>query len=488
MFASIRTYRGFIILGFSIIGSTIISFTLKLGKNMTTKRAFILFTFFWQTLVFSLASQAQAGSETVQPINSEKKINVDQLVLPQHDGVQHLGVASCAASMCHGSAIPRSGSDVLQNEYVVWSKHDAHAQAYQTLLTPASKKIADKLGLAKAHQAKVCLDCHADNIQKTQQGEKFQLSDGVGCEACHGGGEHYISSHTNTKLARDEKILNGLLAIDRPQVRANICLSCHLGNKDKFASHDIMGAGHPRLAFELDTFGILQPLHYVVDDDYKAKKWFGNSYITWLYGQFSASRVTLNLIENKLMNKTSLFPELSLFDCHSCHHPMDNIKWNKTKGQGFKPGTVRLNDGNLKMLMAISSITPLKNKLHQDIADVSRHLNDKTLLVNSIANLRSDIEQLQHFFAQQSVQQQQVDAKKVLLEILTMGGNRAFSDYIAAEQTVMAIDLLLVTVELREHFDVEIKQLFELVNNENDYQAQVLTSKTKSMLKKLKKL
>jgi hypothetical protein len=412
----------------------------------------------------------------------------DNKALPQHDQLKHLGVASCAASMCHGSTIPRSGSDILQNEYITWSREDAHAQAYKTLLSEASKDIANKLGLENAHEAAVCLDCHADNVKKEHQGEKFQISDGIGCEACHGGAEYYISSHTNTNIDREENILKGLFPVDRPQSRAKVCLSCHLGNKDKFASHDIMGAGHPRLAFELDTFGILQPLHYVVDEDYKANKWFGNSYMTWLYGQFEASRETLKLIEYKLVNNKSLFPEIALFDCHSCHHSMDDLAWTKAKGQGFKPGTVRLNDGNLKMLLALSSVSPIKNDLHKNIKNIRSVLNDNTLLKSTIVLIQSDINQLQRFFEKQSTTQQIVDAKNVLFKILNMGSNNDFSDYIAAEQTVMAIDLLLSTIELRDVFDEEVKTLFLLVDNENKYKSDVFTKQIINMHKKLNKL
>ena len=38
--------------------------------------------------------------------------------LPQYDNEVHLGVASCASGVCHGSVRPKSGSAVLQNEYV----------------------------------------------------------------------------------------------------------------------------------------------------------------------------------------------------------------------------------------------------------------------------------------------------------------------------------------------------------------------------------
>ncbi|WP_052072766.1 multiheme c-type cytochrome [Thalassotalea sp. ND16A] len=407
------------------------------------------------SLLFSLASLVEAAS----------------LVLPQFDKNVHLGVASCAASMCHGSLIQREGSDVLQNEYIIWSNSDTHAQAYQSLLTATAVKIADNLGIADAGQADICLDCHSDNVKQELQGDKFQLSDGIGCEACHGGGQHYISSHTDGTINRKQHLQNGLFPTDQPQSRAQLCLSCHLGNNDKYAGHDIMGAGHPRLAFELDTFGVLQPLHYVVDDDYKAQKWSGDHYITWVYGQLQASRAMLTLIINKLSKDNSLFPELALFDCHSCHHSMDKLSWTRSKGQGFKPGTVRLNDGNFKMLIAIASGTKMVKPLQQHLTAIGNAVHDKQQLTGAIAKARLDIDHLQSLIEHQPMAQRQRHARHVLQTILEMGSDGAFADYIAAEQTTMAIDLLFEVIEKKAEFSTEISELFDLVYNENNYQA-----------------
>lgn len=406
--------------------------------------------------------------------------------LPQQDNKEHLGVASCAASMCHGSVIPREGSDVLQNEYIIWSRADAHSQAFQTLLSPESKKIANKLGLESATTASICLDCHSDNVNPDQQGEKFQLSDGVGCEACHGGAEEYITSHTHAAISRDENIAKGLYPTDKPKARAQLCLSCHLGNKDKQASHDIMGAGHPRLAFELDTFGILQPLHYVVDEDYLKQKWAGNNYITWIYGQLEASRATLDLLEEKLIDNYTLFPELSLFDCHSCHHNMSDLKWNENKGQGFKPGSVRLNDGNFKMLMIIASSTGHSEILHQNLADVKSSLNDKRKLKALINAIFKDIDQLEKAIMAKSIADKKVSAYATLNDILRAGSNGEFSDYIAAEQVVMAIDLLFEFIAKKPEFEEDISLLFDLVANDEKFNDALFSKQLSKMYERIR--
>ena len=397
--------------------------------------------------------------------------------LPQDDNKVHLGVASCAASMCHGSVNSRQVSDVLQNEYIVWSREDAHSQAYQTLLTAESKSIAKKLGLKNAETASICLDCHSDNVKPEYRGDQFQISDGVSCESCHGGGADYISSHTNTSIHRDVNLSKGLYPTDDAQSRAKLCLSCHLGNSDKQATHDIMGAGHPRLAFELDTFTILQPLHYVLDDDYKKNKWFADSYVTWVYGQLEASRATLQLIESNLIDNTSLFPELSLFDCHSCHHPMSDLKWTQAKGQGFKPGAVRLNDGNLKMLLVIASSAGEDKSLHLHLTSMSQGLNDKQQLLSSVAQINRVIESIQKVLAEQSPSVRKNAAKHTLRQILSMGAKGQFSDYIAAEQAVMATDLLLDYLDQKDTFSKELEMLFKIVAQEEKYIASELSQK-----------
>ena len=53
---------------------------------------------------------------------------------------------------------------------------------------------------------------------------------------------------------------------------------------------EIMGAGHPRLSFELDAFSTNQPAHYSVDDDYVRRKGHIEGFNLWLTGQLAAAR------------------------------------------------------------------------------------------------------------------------------------------------------------------------------------------------------
>jgi hypothetical protein len=191
--------------------------------------------------------------------------------LPAQAPDRHLGAASCASSVCHGAVQPPARPGALMNEFVTWSHEDSHAKAYQALSSPQGRSIAAKLGLGSAETAKICLDCHTDNVPQNQRGNRFTLTDGVGCEACHGGAERWISSHAAKSNYRSD-IKTGMYPTADLRDRSRLCLSCHYGAADKFATHRIMAPGHPRLSFEIDTFLALEPVHYRIDEHYRERK------------------------------------------------------------------------------------------------------------------------------------------------------------------------------------------------------------------------
>ena len=275
----------------------------------------------------------------------------------QIDSAKHMGVATCASGVCHGKSVPDSKSYALLNEYRTWSREDLHSKAYKVLLNADSKRIARNLGLQSAHTARICLDCHTDNVSSDQRGPKFQISDGVGCEACHGGSEKWLDSHYEEGVSHQQNVSDGLYPSESPDERAAMCLTCHLGTGDKFATHRIMGAGHPRLSFELETFTANQPGHYVVDEDYLKRKGDIHSVTMWVTGMYYTAKQTLELMDIHLRKAEGVFPELSFYDCHGCHHAMDDLRWDETRvDRGVPPGSVRLNDSALQMLVAIALV------------------------------------------------------------------------------------------------------------------------------------
>jgi hypothetical protein len=255
---------------------------------------------------------------------------------------KHLGVASCAGSACHGAA-RMAGGNVRQDEYLLWQRKDQHAQAYTTLRSDRSRRIAANLGLADATSAETCLVCHADNVPAADRGGRFQLSDGVGCEACHGASDRWFAPHQRGYASNQQRLADGLHPTWEPAARAELCLSCHQGSAARPMTHAIMGAGHPPLLFELDTFGALQPAHYDVDADYAKRKGQPNAARTWAIGQIVAARgMVAGLVAAAADN--NMFPELVWFSCNACHHPMQPPRWEGDPASGLPPGRVRLAD------------------------------------------------------------------------------------------------------------------------------------------------
>lgn len=286
---------------------------------------------------------------------------------------KHLGVAACASSVCHGKIAPQIGRDVGLNEYRTWTEEDVHSRAYRVLEQPLSKRIAANSGLGDPTKEKLCLDCHADNVPTTRRGPKFQLADGVSCESCHGGSEKWIESHAALSRTHRENVSDGMYPSELPLQRAQLCLKCHLGSKDQFVTHIILAAGHPRLSFELDAYTTNQPAHFTADADYLQRKGKIEGMNLWLTGQLENARAMLQLQRTDLDHPSVMFPELALYDCHSCHHAMDQPRWTPRRaGEGIKPGTLRLQTQNLVVLQVV--LGRLEQQAMEELATLTNAL------------------------------------------------------------------------------------------------------------------
>lgn len=370
--------------------------------------------------------------------------------LPSEDAARHMGVATCAASQCHGSAAARDGSNVLQNEYVTWTQDDPHSTAYNTLSSDASRAIARRLGLASATGAEICRDCHTDNVPAERRGEKFQISDGIGCEACHGGAENWLSTHYNTtSVDHAANIAAGLYPTEDATARAELCLSCHLGTDSKFATHRLMAAGHPRLTFELDTFTELwlssgRRPHYVVDTDYLERKpSHGHSY-TWAAGLIADATQRMQLVIGRGFDRGRMFPELGLYDCHACHRSMKTVNWRRLPRHGnADPGVPFLNDSSLVMSLALARTVDTKLAGEIELALVALHLSggrDLASIRSAAQSMNTLLGRLQSQVTPASLENRE---RALLREILSTGAEGNYLDYASAEQAFMAVQMLV---------------------------------------------
>jgi hypothetical protein len=365
--------------------------------------------------------------------------------LPYEAPAKSLGVVTCASSLCHGSISPWKDSNVLQNEYVTWSRVDKHAtRAYQVLFSERSRRIASNLGLAQPpSRAKLCLDCHAFDPSAARRGERFKVEDGVSCEACHGPAEHWIERHVAAGATHADNVAHGLYPLEDPVAQARLCLSCHFGNRDKFVTHRMMGAGHPRMSFELGTFTATQPAHFAIDADWHARKGDWNGVRVWAIGQALAASEILDVLLDPKRSRDGLFPELVVFDCNACHHPMTQLRW--TPRTGTSPGHIRLNDASLLMVRAIvRQVLPVEdaNAFAQRVTDLRRAVSgDGGDALEAARALRASLDEVVRRLAKAPLGVE--DLRGMLAALLDDGLADDYHDYADAEQAAMALADLL---------------------------------------------
>jgi hypothetical protein len=212
------------------------------------------------------------------------------------------GVATCGGTTCHGRSVANTPDIgvVRQDEILIWqdpaSAAGAHSRAFAVLQEPRSKQIAKNLGIAEATSAPECLSCHATPADSGRRGARFLRSDGVSCEACHGAASGWLEAHYSRGASHERNVSLGLVPLERPEVRASVCLDCHFGSSrdNQFVTHRLMAAGHPRISFELDLFSTLQA-HHDEDEDYREAQAAVSNVQMWAIGQSMALQRSLTL-------------------------------------------------------------------------------------------------------------------------------------------------------------------------------------------------
>ena len=367
--------------------------------------------------------------------------------LPDKSRDKTLGVVNCASSLCHGSIAGWNGSPILQNEYIVWSRLDKHARAYALLLNDKSRRIAANLALPQpAHQSKICLDCHSHN--PAPAAPAHAVADGISCEGCHGPAERWIASHTEPGATHRANISNGMFPSDQPLARAKLCLSCHFGSSDKYVTHRIMAAGHPRMSFEMETFTSLQPAHFKVDADYIQRKGHFDGVKIWAIGQAVAVATQIDILQDPRRGRDGVFPELTLFDCHACHHPMADTRWKPVSsfGKSISPGLVRLNDSGMLMLrLILRQIDPgLGERFTTAVAQLNQAMAGTGDLTERAQAVKDFADEAARKIAGAGLSNDNLRA--MALALVDDGLAGAYTDYAGAEQAAMALGSVVNTL------------------------------------------
>ncbi|MBB6226181.1 hypothetical protein FHS79_000334 [Polymorphobacter multimanifer] len=372
----------------------------------------------------------------------------------RHDSAMHQGVASCGSTTCHGRQ-EATGPRVRQNELMVWqdptSLTGTHSRAWAVLTGRRSQDIARTLGIGDPQASSECIACHGDPAQG--RGPRFLQSDGVGCEACHGGSGggsvNWLASHAAVGASHADNVARGLWPINEPGVRASVCLDCHYGSAKpgQFVTHRIMAAGHPRIAFELDLFTSLQS-HHDEDSDYAARKGIQPGIKIWAVGQAMAVSRALKLYPPRAAGN---FPEFYFFDCRSCHRTFSDdltvgVAGRTNPARPIPPGNVVWNDESLIMLAAAAKVAAPALAGELDARTRSFHTalgGDRAGALKAASALAATADKLAASFEAARFDERQTFA---MLDAVLQGDAARLTDYQGGAQAVMAADTLIASL------------------------------------------
>ena len=133
-------------------------------------------------------------------------------------GEKHTYIGATKCRTCHKK--PEVGE-----QFVLWEK-SKHAQAYAALASDKAKEIAAAKGIDNAQEADECLKCHVTGHGAAAEllGTKYDKTEGVTCESCHGAGGDYYKKKTMVAIMSGE-IEGASLGLTIPDEKN--CVTCH---------------------------------------------------------------------------------------------------------------------------------------------------------------------------------------------------------------------------------------------------------------------
>ncbi len=126
----------------------------------------------------------------------------------------HAFIGAMKCKMCHNKA--EKGA-----QFDKW-KASPHAKAFEVLGSDKAKAIAKEKGIADPQTADACLKCHVTGhgAPAAMLTDKYDKTEGVSCESCHGAGGDYYKM--NVMKDRAASVAAGLVIPDE-----KTCRTCH---------------------------------------------------------------------------------------------------------------------------------------------------------------------------------------------------------------------------------------------------------------------
>lgn len=249
---------------------------------------------------------------------------------------RYTGPGSCASPACHGSVQVKTETSVQQNEYSTWVVKDKHARAFANLSNDVAKRIARLMGLKQPDTEPRCLACHALDVPEALRARTFDATDGVSCESCHGPASNWLGKHTEKGWGYEKSVALGMKDLRDPANRAENCLECHVGTKEKNVDHELIAAGHPDLVFELASFTAAMPKHW----QEVGEKSNGTPDQWFEVRELAVSQaVELSAQLNRVVRNAQgpIWPEYADLDCFACHHSLTTAENSWQQQRGYSP-------------------------------------------------------------------------------------------------------------------------------------------------------
>jgi hypothetical protein len=381
--------------------------------------------------------------------------------------LRYIGAGGCASSNCHGatSRLPENTSRIWGNEYAIWSVPDKHSKAFQALGNPRSKRMGEILNISNVTTDQRCTVCHVVGSPERA------ASDGVACEGCHGPAEKWLGTHTQ-KNSHATSVSSGMIDTKDPIVRAKTCLGCHLGDAQRVVDHELIAAGHPDLAFELDTFTHAQPAHH---GDVKPSA--GNQLPhtrLWAIGEAVKLAEGMRLLASRAAKS---WPEFAELECYQCHHDLRADSWRIARGYpGRKPGSLQLATSRTDVLrVLVAEAAPEQRAAFENGVSalaklVSTRPFDGPAIVQAAQAIASQGDALAGLFAKRDFNG--TAARSIVNALAGDIGRIANNGVLSAEQVTMALDSLLASLAGDQTKTVEpVSRLYTYLEHPSTYQA-----------------
>ncbi len=326
----------------------------------------------------------------------------------------------------------RSDEFVLLTESRTWEESDPHSRSFKVLKEPLARRMAEILKYDVTKSAK-CLTCHGidkyaglplpeGDFDLAKRFETVGTIDvdppGVTCNVCHGLRKSWQSEHYNPvkgtipwrTLAPDKKKEAGMRNLRHPVVKAQLCVSCHVGNaaEGKVVTHEMYAAGHPPLPpFELTSYMEGEPKHWAYPTDPRLKffasvpaadRWklfhFNDakdeSYLSrnFAVGAVVALRAEAELLlaDAKTAENGGEGLDFARFDCYACHHDLKYPSDRQKRGYDGPPGrpTLRAAPGLIAGIVAKHG----EGVETTDLAKTATGFHDKWIALREAVALR----------------------------------------------------------------------------------------------------